>query len=97
LIFPVKVLSKKLSLSKVSPLIKTLSKALYNIDELSIKSAVTEKIIKYFRKILPVNLAIEKININDNKYVKYCEKEITDSLKLFAENIEIKHIKIKKE
>tara|TARA_X000000950_G_scaffold59245_1_gene71825 strand:- start:1686 stop:1967 length:282 start_codon:yes stop_codon:yes gene_type:complete len=93
----VKVLSKKLSLSKVSPLIKTLSKALYNIDELSIKSAVTEKIIKYFRKISPVNLAIEKININDNKYVKYREKAITDSLKLFAKNTENKHIKIKKE
>tara|TARA_X000000368_G_C23035930_1_gene714590 strand:+ start:1561 stop:1821 length:261 start_codon:yes stop_codon:yes gene_type:complete len=86
-----------LSLSKVSPLIKTLSKALYNIDELSIKRAVTEKTIKYFRKISPVNLAIEKIDINDNKYVKYREKTTTDSLKLFAKNTESKHIKIKKE
>ena len=68
-----------------------------NIDELSIKRAVTEKTIKYFRKISPVNLAIEKIDINDNKYVKYREKTTTDSLKLFAKNTESKHIKIKKE
>ena len=43
-ILPVKVLSKKLSLSKVSPLIMTLSKALYNIEELSINKANNEKI-----------------------------------------------------
>ena len=50
LIFPVKVLSKRLSLSKVSPLIKTRSTALYNIDELSINKAVIERKINNFKK-----------------------------------------------
>ena len=58
LIFPVKVLSNKLSLSKVSPMIKTRSTALYNIDELSINKAVIEIIIKKFIKVLPINLDI---------------------------------------
>ena len=55
---PVKV-SKKLSLSKVSPLIMTRSTALYTIDRLSMNKTNNEKNIKYCKKILPINLAIE--------------------------------------
>jgi hypothetical protein len=58
-ILPVKVLSIKLFLAKVSPLIKTLSIALYTIDELSINNADTENNIKNCKKIFPIDLDIE--------------------------------------
>tara|TARA_B100000965_G_C19506830_1_gene720061 strand:+ start:184 stop:390 length:207 start_codon:yes stop_codon:yes gene_type:complete len=58
-ILPVNVLKKKLSRLKACSSIKTLSIALYTIDELSINNADTEKKIKHFKKIFPIDFDIE--------------------------------------